>query len=172
MQHHLFMSKMILIMNLSKIRILPSAWDGFPFSLVLFSRLCVVQLRWFPPSPASLSPMYWLLNWCSDSQRNPLSQYVLHRPVIDYLQYQAGKFKNCESTNIQGKSGKSQFVCSHPSNLRAFLESRRGVWIYVSPLWCCRPPLYCRFFNFIRPEFRHKDEMKWRLAVNWEINLI
>ena len=159
MQQHLFMSKVIL-MNLSKIRILPSAWDGFPFSLVLFSRLYVVELRWFSPSPASLSPMYWLLNWCSDSQRNPLSQYVLHRPVIDYLQYQAGKFKNWKSTNIQCKSGKSQFVCSHPGNLRAFLESRRGVWIYVSPPLMLPPsPSIADFSISSAPNFATKT--KW-----------
>ena len=112
--------------------------------------------------------MYWLLNWCSDSQRNPLSQYVLRRPVIDYLQYQAGKFKNCKSTNIQGKSGvrgksgKSQLVCSHPSNLRAFLESRRGVWIYVSlPLMLPPSPLL-PIFQFHPPRIspQRRNEME------------
>ena len=114
------------------------------------------------PSPASLSPMYWLLNWCSDSQRNPLSQYVLHRPVIDYLQYQAGKFKNCKSTNIQGKTGKSQFVCSHPSNLRAFLESRRGVWIYVSPPLMLPPSPLLPIFQFHPPRIspQRRNEME------------
>ena len=156
------MGKMILIMNLSKIRILPSAGEGFPFSVVLFSRLYVVEFWWFPPSPASLSPMYWLLNWCSDSQRNPLSQYVLHRPVIDYLQYQAGKFKSCKSTNIQGKSGKSKLVCSHPSNLRAFLESRRGVWIYVSPPLMLPPSPLLPIFQFHPPRIspQRRNEME------------
>ena len=148
-------------MKLNNIQILPSAWEGFPFSLVLFSRLYVVELRWFSPSPASLSPMYWLLNWCSDSQRNPLSQYVLHRPVIDYLQYQAGKFKNCKSTNhVQGKSGKSQFVCSHPSNLRAFLESRtRCLNICVSPFDVAALPSIADFSISSAPNFATKT--KW-----------
>ena len=112
------------------------------------------------PSSAWLSPMYWLLNWCSDSQRNPLSQYVLHRPVIDYLQYQAGKFKNCKSTNIQVKTGKTQFVCSHPSNLRAFLESRtRCLNICVSPFDVAALPSIADFSISSAPNFATKT--KW-----------
>ena len=36
------------------------------------------------PSSAWLSPMYWLLNWCSDSQHNPLSQ-IRAPPNIHWL---------------------------------------------------------------------------------------
>ena len=138
-------------------------WPGMVFlSLLSFLADSMLQSSDDSPSPASLSPMYWLLNWCSDSQRNPLSQYVLHTPVIDYLQYQAGKFKNCKSANIQGKTKKSQFVCSHPSNLRAFLESRRGVWIYVSPPLMLPPSPLLPIFQFhplgISPQRRNEME--------------
>ena len=74
------MGKMILIMNLSKIRILPSAGEGFPFSVVLFSRLYVVEFWWFPPPPPRCPRCidYWTdalthnvtlcLNTCSTDQ--------------------------------------------------------------------------------------------------------
>ena len=110
------------------------------------------------PSPASLSPMYWLLNWCSDSQRNPLSQYVLHRPVIDYLQYQAGKFNNCKATNVQGKTlfALIQAICGH------FWKVERGVWIYVSPPLMLPPSPLLPIFQFHPPRIspQRRNEME------------
>ena len=103
--------------------------------------------------------MYWLLNWCSDSQRNPLSQYVLHRPVIDYLQYQAGKFKNWKSRQNWEKS-----ICLLSSKQFAGIsgKSTRCLNICVSPLWCCRPPPLLPIFQFHPPRIspQRRNEME------------
>ena len=157
------------------------AYDGFPFSLVLFSRLCVVEFRWFPPPPPRCPRCidYWTdalthnvtlcLNTCSTDQSLITSNTRLEssktakRPIY-IIQGKSG---------VRGKSWGNSTCLLSSKQFAGISRKSNEVFEYMClPLWCCRPPLYCRFFNFIRPEFRHKDEMKWRLAVNWEINLI
>ena len=158
-------------MKLNNIQILPSAWEGFPFSLVLFSWLYVVEF-WFPPPPPRCPRCidYWTdalthnvtlcLNTCSTDQSLITSNTRLESSKTANQPISKAKLRKVNLFAL------IQAICGHFWKVDEVFE------YMCLPLWCCRPPLYCRFFNFIRPEFRHKDEMKWRLAVNWEINLI
>ena len=138
------------------------AWDGFPFSLVLFSRLYVVEFWWFPPPPPRCPRCidYWTdalthnvtlcLNTCSTDQSLITSNTRLESS------------KTANQPISKAKLGKVnlfaliQAICGHFWKVDEVFE------YMCLPLWCCRPPPLLPIFQFHPPRIspQRRNEME------------